>query len=201
VTDIRLKPSGLLNSKANPMGVASPRRVGNRTISNALALTAGTCGARSGDCWKRCCKVGVFINQVGTVSSTALGHPCPADFQPLPNFSRMLAVLRNSLANPFDANAILSVGWRRPLSLDACLNAGYRTLRLALSRPGSADDGSPLGSLRCCSPLQVRSPRSWVGNASATGGTRLSGSCLPYTGPRCSGCGTHSRVNSLHESV
>jgi hypothetical protein len=105
------------------------------------------------------------------------------------------------LADSLDANEILSVGWRRPLSLDACLNAGYRTLRLALSRPGSADDGSPLGSLRCCSPLQVRSPRSWVGNASAAGGTRLSGSCLPYTGPRCSGCGTHSRVNSLHESV
>jgi hypothetical protein len=80
-----------------------------------------------------------------------------------------------------DANEILSVGWRRPLSLDACLNAGYLTLRLALSRPGSADDGSPLGSLRCCSPLQVRSPRSWVANASAAGGTRLSGSCLPYT--------------------
>jgi len=61
-------------ARSAPLVAAMSR---NERLTTLSRRRSGACGARPSVCWKRCCKVDVFINQVGTVSSTALGHPCP----------------------------------------------------------------------------------------------------------------------------
>lgn len=51
---------------------------GIETINNIAPSVARGVRAQSGDCRKRCCKVEVFINRVGALSSTVRRSPRPA---------------------------------------------------------------------------------------------------------------------------